>query len=360
MQPWFSHHFANPSATYREAQKARAAIDDARVKLANFLGCSADEVIFTSSGTESCNYGIIGFIEPFLLRGGRPHIITSTIEHSAVLESIRYLERSYNLPVTYLSVNEEGIIELEAVLSALREDTRLVSIMTVNNEIGTLQPIAELGKICRDKGISLHTDACQASGYRRLKVDELQVDLLSLNAAKIYGPKGVGALYIREHIEMTAWTEGGGQEFKRLSGTENVPAIIGFGKALERVEEAQIQESKRLRKLRDQLWKTLQSGISGLELNGSLEHRSPNNLNLWIKDTDAGSLVRRMDLDGFAIAMGSACASGTTEPSHVISSIKGEKAAKESIRVSLGKSTTKEELTAFAASLQKAVGKLRR
>src|SRR5690606_3093655 len=328
MQPWLAEKFANPSSVYQSGQEARAAIDQARMEIADFLGCKATEIFFTASGTEICNWAIRGIVEKklsemlflppnllergnfqALISGKRLHLIVSAIEHSAVLEMAKFLQQHRGIELTVLPVNKNGIIDLKELEKALKPETVLVSIMMVNNEIGSIQPIQEVGRLCRSRGVLFHTDACQAAGFFDLKVDDLMVDLLSMNAGKIYGPKGVGALYLREGVAIHPWTIGGGQEFRMHAGTENVAAIVGFGKAIELLRSHPANEQ--IKSLRNLLWKLIQEKISEVTLNGSWEERVPNNLNISLEGVDGESVVRRLDLMGIAVSTGSACASGT-------------------------------------------------
>jgi len=358
MQPWFREQYGNPSSIHQSGQQARAAIDASRSQVAGFLDCQPTEVFFTSSGTESCNWALLGIVEQHMLRGEQAHLVLSEIEHSAVLETARFLERTYNAQLSFVPVTSSGIVDPKQVEQALRPETVLVSTMMVNNEIGTLQPIADIGQLCQKKGIPFHSDACQAAGFYDLNVDALGVDLLSLNAAKLYGPKGVGVLYIRKGTMISPWTFGGAQEFDMRAGTENVPAIVGMGKAIELVQQERHVDS--LHSLRDTLWARLQKDLEGLQLNGDLEQRSPNNLNIHIDGIDGASLVKRLDLAGFAISTGSACASGTVEPSHVLLALGlDEEAARSSIRITLGKQTSLDELQGFSQALVEAVTVLR-
>ncbi len=385
MKPWLSSEFANPNAVYQPAQRARAAIDEARIKVAKFLNCQPTEVYFTSSGTESNNWAIRGVIEAALsnhgllpFRGDAPkgqrgsfkdphpnpllkergkirlHVITSSIEHSSVLRPLEYLERLFDIEVTKLSVGRDGIVMVEDFKAALRPETILASIHFVNNEIGTIQPGQEIGQICREKGIAFHTDACQAAGFFDLDVKKLNVDLLTLNAGKIYGPKGVGVLFVRDGTKISPLLHGGGQEFKMRAGTENVAGIVGMGKAVDILMRGSHREG--ITKLRDELWAQLQKEIPRVELNGSLEKRTPNNLNFFIPNIDADTLVKKLDLEGIAVATTAACSSSISEPSHVLKAIGlSDEEAGSSLRVSLGKWTTKEEINTFVRTLKKLI-----
>lgn len=356
MRPWLTEKFANPSSIYQAGQEARAAIDNARMKIADFLNCKPTEIYFTSSGTESCNWALRGVAEQRVLQSKPTHLIVSAIEHSAVLEAAKYLQHLFKIELSILPVTPEGLVDVRILEAALKPETALVSIMTVNNEIGTIQPIQAIGKLCRDQGIYFHTDACQAAGYLGVSVNELGVDLLTMNAGKIYGPKGLGLLFVREGVKINPWTLGGGQEFKMRAGTENVASIVGFGKAIELVQEDRNADTKKVLQLRDTLWRLVQEQIPNVRLNGSLDHRIPNNLNILIGGVDGEALVRKLDLMGIAVSTGSACASGTVEPSHVLMAIgRTPEEAKSSIRITLGRLTTEDEIIALAKALAKAV-----
>lgn len=356
MRPWFTEKFANPSSIYQAGQEARAAIDNARMKIADFLNCKPTEIYFTSSGTESCNWALRGVVEQRVQQSKPTHLIVSAIEHSAVLEAAKYLQHLFKIELSILPVTPEGLVDVRTLEAALKPETALVSIMTVNNEIGTIQPIQAIGKLCRDRGIYFHTDACQAAGYLGVSVNELGVDLLTMNAGKIYGPKGIGLLFVREGVKINPWTLGGGQEFKMRAGTENVANIVGFGKAIELVQEDRNADTKKVLQLRDTLWELVQEQIPNVRLNGSLDHRIPNNLNILIGGVDGEALVRKLDLMGIAVSTGSACASGTVEPSHVLMAIgRTPEEAKSSIRITLGRLTTQDGIIALAKALAKAV-----
>lgn len=359
MKPWFTEKYGNPGSLHQLGQEASAAIGKARMSVAQFLGCQPTEVYFTSSATESCNWALLGTIEKRLLSGQQAHLIVTSIEHSAVLETARFLERAYGVQVSYLPVKEEGIIDPLLIEREINPDTVLVSIMMVNSEIGTLQPIETIGKLCREKGVYLHTDACQAAGYYPLDFEKLNVDLLTINATKIFGPKGVGVLAIREGVQISPWTFGGGQELKMRAGTENVPAIVGMGKAVELIQDSR-EEMQGVAQLRDQLLEMIQKAVQGIEVNGSMKERVPNNLNLFVEGVDGTLLVKKMDLKGCAISFGSACGSGLLEPSHVILGLGyDEDRASSSIRISLSKQTTLEEIQQFVEIFASVVHSLR-
>lgn len=336
MEPWMTGNFSNPGAVYQSAQQARAAVDEARMKVAKFLNCQGTEVYFTGSGTESNNWALKGV--------KKGHIISSVIEHASVLEPLRYLEQQ-GTPVSTLPVNAEGLISLDDLEKSIRPDTVLVSIHFVNNEIGTVQPIEEIAKICREKGVLFHTDACQAAPYFSLDTKKLHCDLLTFNAGKISGPKGVGVLFIRDGVRISPLLHGGGQEFKMRSGTEHVAGIVGLGKAVE-----MIRPEPQVKQLRDHLWAELQKRIPGVKLNGSLEHRSPNNLNVSFPGIDGEMLIRKLDLQGIAVSTTSACSSGISKPSHVLLAL-GKGTENSSIRISLSRFSTPGELGKFTQAL---------
>ncbi len=346
MQPYLKECFGNPSSIHQLGQTARRAIDEARLKCVTLLGAfSVHEIIFTGSGTESCNAAVFGAAFGRKKPGDSPgHLVVSAIEHPAVLEPARFLRDNFGFDLTEVLPDSEGIVHPEAVEAALRPDTVLISVMLVNNEVGTIQPVKEIAKLARERGILMHTDACQAPGFVDLNMEELGVDLLSLNGSKIYGPKGVGLLYIREGVKITPFIHGGGQEFRMRGGTESAALIVGFTKALELVLKDAKKEAARLGKIRGILMKELLK-IPGVTVNGSLVHRSENNLNLHIPDHLGETLVMRLDLEGLAASSGSACSSGKTEPSHVLLAMGQDKQrALESLRLTLGRPTTKAEI----------------
>lgn len=338
MKPYFSEFYGNPSSIYRLAQKSRQAIDLSREISAEILECSPREIIFTSGGTESNNLFILGAAQA--LKPFGKHIITTKIEHDSVLEPIRFLEKQ-GFEVTYLDVYKNGIVKVSDVEKALRPDTIFVTIIYANNEIGTIQPISEIGKVIKNYRAStthpsptpfgvgvrplrrtpfipyFHTDACQAAAYLDLSVKNLGVDAMTLNGGKIYGPKGVGLLYLKESAEITPQIFGGAQERKVRAGTENVPAIRGFGEALKLVHADREKEADRLLPLRDKLIKGILK-IPNSRLNGDGEKRLPNNINVSFKGIDSGALLIKLDMLNIAASAGSACSSGSLEPPHVL------------------------------------------
>ncbi len=351
MLPYFTEHFGNASSIHQVGQRARRGIDDARNMCMNLLGAfSPHEILFTGSGTESCNMAIYG--AAFGHQNHGKHIVISALEHPAVLEPARYLRDNFGFELTEVKPDSEGLIHPEDVEEALRKDTVLVSLMYVNNEIGTIQPIKKVAKLCRDRGILFHTDACQAPGFMNMDVDYLGVDLLSLNGSKIYGPKGSGLLYVREGVQITPLILGGGQEFRMRGGTENTANIVGFAKALELTMKDSKKEAARIGALRDELLDSLLA-LPGIHLNGSREKRIENNINIHVSGHSGETLVMRLDLEGLATSSGSACASGKTEPSHVLMAMgQSSKEASESLRLTLGRGTTKKEIAKATQVLQ--------
>lgn len=354
MEPYWDgpegFHFGNPSSIHQWGQTARKAIDEARLKCMELLGAfSVHEMVFTGSGTESCNTAIFGAAFARAPRG--KHIVVSAMEHPAVLEPARYLRDNFGFELTEVAPDKEGIVKPAAIEAALRPDTILISVMLINNEVGSIQPVAAIAKLARERGILMHTDACQAPGFTSIRVDELNVDLLSLNGSKIYGPKGVGLLYIREGVQITPLIFGGGQEFRIRGGTENPALIVGFATALELVLKDAPAETPRLQKLRDQLIDGLEK-LPGVTVNGSRTERSANNVNIHVPGHLGETLVMRLDLDGLAASSGSACSSGKTEPSHVLLAMgQPQQKALESLRLTLGRFTKPADIKIALKSL---------
>lgn len=357
MEPFWSHDFANPSAIYIEGVKARKAVENARKDIGGILKCRANEIIFTNGATESLNLAIRGTILAWEKhKREKPEIITSTIEHEGVLDACRSLEK-YGMKVHYVKPDENGIVKASEIKKLLNENTILVSIMYANNEIGTIQPIKEIARVIKlwkleqkQKGEKesiyplFHTDAVQATNYLNLDVNSLGVQLLTLNSAKVYGPKGIGILYIKNGVELEPIIYGGGQERGLRAGTENVPLIVGLAKSLTISESIKQKESKRLIVLRDYFIKEILK-INGVELNGDKNLRLPNNINVTISGIDNEFFVIQLDEKGIARSTRSACNTLGEKGSHVIISLgKSEKKAKESLRFTLGRSTTKKDL----------------
>ncbi len=343
MLPYFNQIYGNPGSMHTEGLRGQEALEESREKIAKILNCTPDEIIFTSGGTESINMAIKGIAHQYGKKMNKgKHIITQKTEHHAVLETCQFLE-SEGYEVTYLDVDRYGMIRIEDLKKAIRSDTILVSIMYANNEVGTIQPIEEIAKICKEKKILFHTDACQAAGYLNLNVKGLGVDLMSLNASKVYGPKGVGLLYVRKGVMITPLIHGGGQENRKRSGTENIPLIVGFAKALEIATLEKGGEVKRIGKLSEKLTNGILSTIPKSFLNGHPTKRLPNNVNISVLDVEGEAALLYLDKEGICASTGSACTSKTLDPSHVILALGlPYEAAHGSMRFTLGKSTTEE------------------
>ncbi len=344
MIPYFTDNFGNAaSRNHLFGWQAEEAVEVARAEIAKLIGATPKEIIFTSGATESDNLAIMGVVEMYKEKGN--HIITSTIEHKAILDTCKYLEQ-HGCKVTYVSVDKTGRVNAEDVRAAITDKTILISVMFANNEIGTIQPIAEIGKIAKEKGVIFHTDAVQAIGKVQVDVEEMGVDLLSLSAHKMYGPKGIGGLYIRRkapRVRLAEQIHGGGHERGMRSGTLNVPAIVGFGKAAELARTLMPEESKRLAALRDKMHRAIMKAIPDVYLNGHPVHRLPNNLNLSFAYVEGESMI--MGMKELAVSSGSACTSASLEPSYVLKAIGvGEDLAHTSIRFGLGRFTTEEEV----------------
>jgi len=369
--PYFSDEFGNASSLHSFGRNAADAVFVARKNLADFFKCTDEEIIFTSGATESNNLAIKGVLRAYNKnkknKGKIPHIITTVFEHSCVLKTCQKLEKEGSAEVTYLPVYADGIIKVSDLEKAIKENTLLVSVMYVNNEIGTVQPIAQIGKLLtkvsakREEKIIFHTDATQAVAYFDTNVKRLGVDLLSMSAHKIYGPKGIGMLFVKKGTKITQIQDGGAQEFSLRAGTLNSTGIIGLGKAIEVLGKNKQKEIKKIEELRDYLIKKILKEIPKVRLNGSRSKRSPNNANFSFSDVEGESLLLYLDAEGMAVSTGSACSSGSLSPSHVLLALglKPEQ-AHGSLRVTLGKYTTKKELTIFVAKLKKVLEKLRK
>lgn len=342
MAPYLANSFGNPSSIHSFGQEAKAALDHSRDSLAQALGAEPSEITFTAGGTEADNLALVGIALANKNRGN--HIVTTAIEHDAVLKTADFLEH-LGWQVTRLPVDRFGMVWAEQVAEAITDHTVLVSVMHANNEVGTIQPIADIAAVARERGVLIHTDAVQSFGYLPVDVGSLGVDLLSLSAHKIYGPKGVGALYVRRGVGIEAMMHGGGQERERRSGTQNVAGIVGFAEAARLVLADRESEAARQRVLRDRwIGKALES-LPGAALNGHPTERLPNNINISIAGVEGESLLLSMDLAGVAASSGSACASGSIEPSHVLTAIGvAPERARGALRLTLGRSTTSEYL----------------
>lgn len=357
MMPYFTQSFGNPSSIYQVAQINKKAIDDARETIAKHLGANTNEIFFTSGGTEADNWAIKGIVEANKNKGN--HIITTKIEHHAVLHTCEYLEKQ-GFEVTYLDVNEEGVIDLEVLKAAIKDTTILISIMYANNEVGTIMPIKEIGAIAKERGIAFHTDAVQAIGQVRIDVKEQNIDALSLSGHKIYGPKGIGVLYIRRGLRITNLIHGGAQERGRRAGTENVPAIVGIAKAMELAYTDFEAKNERIKGLRDKLMNGILETIPYSKLNGSITNRLVNNVNIGFEFVEGESLLLLLDMNGVAASSGSACTSGSLDPSHVLLALGlPHEKAHGSLRLTLGEGTTEQEVDYVLEKLPAIVQRMR-
>ena len=357
MLPWFSEEFGNPSTVYSLGLTAAGAVQEARESIAGMIGAEADEIYFTSGGTESDNWAITGAADA-LQKKGR-HLITSTIEHHAILETMEYLEKR-GCEVTRVPVDSGGLVDPEDVRKAIRPDTILVSIMHGNNEVGTIEPIDEIGKVTGEAGVLFHSDVVQTAGKMPLDVNELGIDMLSMSAHKFYGPKGVGLMYMRKRTRISPLFHGGAQERGRRAGTLNVPGIVGMAKALELCRERMAEDAAREAALRDRLWAGLSNNIEAIYLNGSMEHRLPNNLNVRLDGIEGESMILMLDMEGICVSSGSACTTGSLEPSHVLLGLGiPQELAHGSLRVTLGRSTTAEHIDHFVNVFVPIVARLR-
>ncbi len=357
MLPYITQEYGNPSSVHSFGRQAKKAIDEAREKTAKVLNARFDEVFFTGGGTEADNWAIKGVALANQNKG--KHIITSAIEHHAVLYTCQYLEK-LGFEVTYLPVDKYGMIDPQQVEDSIRPDTILASIMFANNEIGTIQPIKEIGAITKEKGIYFHTDAVQAIGHVNIDVNDMNIDLLSLSAHKFYGPKGVGALYVRKGTKLIPLLHGGAQERNRRAGTENIPGIIGLGKAIELAYENMNENNEHLIRLRDRLIDGIMSRIDNVILNGHPTLRLPGNVNMSFEYIEGESLLLSLDIKGIAASSGSACTSGSLDPSHVLLAIGlSHEIAHGSLRMTLGDANTDEDVDYVLDVLPEIVGRLR-
>jgi len=357
MLPYFREEFGNPSSIHSFGQRAKAALYDARERVASLIGASPNEILFTSGGTEADNLAILGVLEA--AEGGRRHLVTSSVEHHAVLNTMKALAKK-GVPVTFLKVDRAGRVDPEDLKSALTPGTLLVSIMHANNETGVVQPVAELARLTHQAGAYFHTDAVQSIGKIPVRVRELGVDLLSLSGHKIYGPKGTGALYVRRGVNVRPIFRGGGQERARRPGTENLPGLVGLGRAAQLAEKHLAGEPNRVAVLRDRLTEDVLARIPGSAPNGAEAERTPNTVNLSFQGVEGETLIIALDLKGCAVSTGAACSSGTVEPSHVLIAMGlSPQQVQGSIRVSLGRYTTAEEIAYFVDVLESVVESIR-
>ena len=357
MLPYMTEHYGNPSSLYAIGQEAQNAVNDARRKVAAAIGANANEIFFTSGGSEADNWAIKG-AAALGAKKGKKHIITSKIEHHAVLHTLKSLEKQ-GFSVTYLDVYENGIVKVEDVEKAITDETCLVTIMYANNEIGTIQPIAEIGKICREKGVLFHTDAVQAVGHVSINVVEENIDMLSLSGHKLHAAKGVGALYCKKGINLPNLIDGGGQERGKRAGTENVPGIVGLGVAITDMVEKIDENAKKVSALRDKLFEGA-SKIYRSRINGDTEKRLPGNFNMCFEGVEGESLLLMLDMKGICASSGSACTSGSLDPSHVLLAIGlKHEVAHGSLRLSIGENTTEEDVDYILEVLPGIIDRLR-
>jgi cysteine desulfurase len=358
MKPFFTQKYGNPNSIHSFGQEAREAVEEAREKIARLIGANPSEIVFTAGGTEADNYAIKGIAWANQKKGN--HIITSQIEHHAVLHSCQFLEK-HGFKVTYLKVDKYGLIDPEEVKKAITDQTILVTIMHANNEIGTIEPIKEIGKIVKEAGIYFHTDSVQTTGHIPIEVNDLGVDMLSISAHKLYGPKGVGALYLRKGTKIVNLIDGGAQEKNRRAGTENVTGMVGLGKAVELAEKRLAGgEVDKVVKLRDKLITGIMDRIENVRLNGHSTKRLPGNVNICFEFIEGESMLLNLDMKGVAASSGSACTSGSLEPSHVLLAIGlPPEIAHGSLRLTLGKDNTEEDIDYVLDILPKIIEKLR-
>lgn len=358
MLPYMSEEYGNPSAIYSLGVSSKKAIEDSREKVATILGANRNEIYFTSCGSESDNMAIKGVASALKNKGN--HIITSKIEHPAVLETCTELEKQ-GFKITYLNVDKDGIIDLKELENSIKDTTILISIMFANNEIGTIEPIKEIGEIAKKHNIYFHTDAVQAVGALKIDVRELNIDLLSLSAHKFYGPKGVGAIYIKKGVKIDKYINGGHQERNKRAGTENVSGIVGLGKALEISYDSLEKNNKYLGELRDYYLEQVTSKINDIKINGHKTLRLPGNSNISFKGIDGTSLIISLDMKGICASSGSACTSGSIENSHVLTAIGNkEDELKGSLRVTFGPDNTKEDVDYLVSNLVEIIDRLRK
>jgi len=357
MLPYFTERFGNPSSIHSFGQESKAAVEEAREKIANLIGAKPEEIIFTSGGTESDNSVLKGIAYANQNKGN--HIITASIEHHAIIEPCKFLKKN-GFKVSYLSVDKDGLVNPEDVKRAITDKTILISVMHANNEIGTIEPIAEIGRIAHEQEIYFHTDAVQNVGHLPINVDNLNVDLLSISGHKLYGPKGVGAFYVRKGTRTVSFMHGGEQERRRRASTENVPGIVGFGKAVEIAEKKMHKEAKELTILRDKLIKGIFEKIDNVHLNGHPVRRLPNNVNVSVEFVEGESILLNLDMEGIAASTGSACNSSSLEASHVLLALGlSHELAHGSLRFTLGRYTKEEDIDFVLEVLPRIIAKLR-
>ncbi len=357
MLPYFTEQYGNPSSIYSLGRTGKEAVTEARETIAHSLGARSDEIYFTAGGSEADNWAIKAVAEAYGEKG--KHIITSAIEHHAVLHTCQYLEK-HGFEVTYVGVDEQGILKLDELKAAIRPDTILISVMFANNEIGTLQPIEEIGEIAGSHGILFHTDAVQAYGQLPIDVDRYHIDMLSASGHKLNGPKGIGFLYIRKGLRIRSFVHGGGQERARRAGTENVPGIVGIGAAAGRAFRIMEEKTAKETELRDYLIDRIEQEVPYCRLNGDRRLRLPNNVNFSFRFVEGESLLMMLDMEGICASSGSACTSGSLDPSHVLLAIGlPHEIAHGSLRLTLSEENTKEQMDMVVAAVKRIVERLR-
>jgi len=360
MLPYWTEQYGNPSGVYRLAREAAKAVQQARETVASILGCKPREIIFTSCGSESDNLALRGVAFAQRARGKGHHLITTPIEHHAVLHTAEELRDRFGFELTLVPVDRYGMVDPDDVARVIRDDTVLISVMYANNEVGTIEPIAEIGAMARERGIPFHTDAVQAGGVLPLNVDDLKVDLLSLSAHKFYGPKGIGLLYVRDGVPLWPMQTGGGHERHRRAGTENVPYIVGLATALKLAYEEAKESNQRIAALRDRLIAGVLERIPNVHLNGHPTRRLPNNANFTFKSIEGEAILIQLDLKGVAASSGSACSTGAVEPSHVLTAMGvPPEEAFGSLRLTLGRDNTEEDVDYVLEVLPSIVERLR-
>lgn len=359
MKPYFTEQYGNPSSIYSIGRAGKKALEEARISVAKSIGAAEpSEVFFTGSGTESDNWAIKGAVLALQKKG--KHIITSNIEHPAVLTTCEYLQKKLGYEITYIKVDEQGLVNPQDIEEAIRPDTILVTIMMANNEIGTIQPIKEISEICKKHSLLFHTDAVQAAGNIPIDVKELGIDLLSISGHKFYAPKGTGLLYVRKGVRIERLIHGGHQERNRRAGTENIPGIVGFAKGLELANENMEAHYEKLKSLRDRALKGITDRIPHIKVNGSMQSRLPGNLNVSFRFVEGESVLLMLDMKGIKASSGSACTSGSLDPSHVLLAIGlPHEIAHGSLRLSFGEINTEQEVDYLVNELEELISKLR-
>ena len=357
MNPFFTEHFANPAAFYSFANPAQKAVHEAREQVANLIGAKNEEIYFTGGGSESDNWAIKATAEAYQNKG--KHIITSKIEHHAVLHTCQWLEKQ-GFEVTYVNVDKDGVIKLDELEAAIRPDTILISVMAANNEIGTIQPLREIGELAHKHGVLFHTDAVQAFAHIPINVDEMHIDMLSASGHKIHGPKGIGVMYIRKGVKILSFMHGGAQERRRRAGTHNVPGIVGMGKAVEIASQTMEENGKKIAEMRDYLIEQVLEKVPYARLNGHRTDRLPNNANFCFRFIEGEGMLILLDQAGIYGSSGSACTSGSLDPSHVLLAIGlPHEIAHGSLRLTLSEETTKEDIDYTVDKLAEIIARLR-